>query len=190
MKTILFNFLSKYIDVSDVEMQALMALDIFRSAKKGEVLLKEGEVSDMGYFVLKGCLRTYYWVDGEENTTAFYTELDVIQPLGAINGEPSPYFIACTEDTLYTVSNPSMEDEIFLKFPKFETLCRKLSEQHLVQKQLELDAFKTASPEKRYLDLLENRPDLLQRVPQHQIASYLGVKPQSLSRIRARLVKK
>jgi DNA-binding MarR family transcriptional regulator len=80
-----------------------------------------------------------------------------------------------------------MEAEIFRKFPKFESLCRIVSEQLLAKNQQNFDEYKTSSPEQRYLHLLKNRPDLLQRVPQHQIASYLGIKPQSLSRLRARI---
>lgn len=64
-----------------------------------------------------------------------------------------------------------------------------LSEQLLVKNQSSFDVFKTSSPEERYLNLLESRSNLLQRVPQHQIASYLGIKPQSLSRLRTRISK-
>jgi hypothetical protein len=83
-----------------------------------------------------------------------------------------------------------MEVEIFSKFPKFETLCRILSEELLAKQQIDFDEFKTSSPEQRYLNLLQIRPDLVQRVPQHQLASYLGIKPQSLSRLRARIFEK
>ena len=76
---------------------------------------------------------------------------------------------------------------MFQKFPKFETLCRVLSEDLLAKQQLNFDEFKLSSPEQRYLKLLEKRPDLIQRVPQHQLASFLGIKPQSLSRLRARI---
>jgi DNA-binding MarR family transcriptional regulator len=69
-------------------------------------------------------------------------------------------------------------------------MCRILSEELLAKKQIDFDKFKTSSPEQRYLNLLESRPDLIQRVPQHQLASYLGIKPQSLSRLRARISEK
>ena len=83
-----------------------------------------------------------------------------------------------------------MEEVINSKFPRFEILCRRLSEDRLAKKQIDLDEFKTSSPEQRYLNILEKRPDLIQRVPQHQLASYLGIKPQSLSRLRARILEK
>nr|MBP9195448.1 Crp/Fnr family transcriptional regulator [Saprospiraceae bacterium] len=75
-------------------------------------------------------------------------------------------------------------------FPKFEIMCRKLSEELLAKERLEFDEFRTSSPEQRYLSLLEKRQDLIQRVPQHQLASYLGITPQSLSRLRARILER
>lgn len=190
MQDLLFNFISKYISLTDDEKNTILSLDLFRSVKKGTILLKEGQSSKDSYFVLKGCIRTYYIIDGEERTTAFYTEMDALTPHCVINKTPSEYFISCVEDSILTVSNTDMEVEINSKFPKFDLMCRKLSEELLAKKQVDFDEFKTSSPEKRYLNLLEKRPDLIQRVPQHQLASYLGVKPQSLSRLRARILEK
>ena len=65
-----------------------------------------------------------------------------------------------------------------------------VAEQHLAKQHIDFDEFKISSPEQRYLNLLQNRPDLIQRVPQNQLASYLGIKPQSLSRLRARILEK
>jgi CRP-like cAMP-binding protein len=190
MKNILFDFISKYISLTEEEKMALIELDIFHSFKNGTVLLEEGQKSNKGYFVLKGCIRSYYVIDGDEKTTAFYTEMEGLTPPCVLNGEPSKYSISCVENTILTVSDPNMEAEIFQKFPKFETMCRVLSEELLVKQQLDFDAFKTSSPEQRYLNLLEKRPDLIQRVPQYQLASFLGIKPQSLSRLRARVNEK
>jgi CRP-like cAMP-binding protein len=97
--------------------------------------------------------------------------------------------VACLEDSILTVANTDMEQMIFEKFPRFQILCRLLSEELLVKNQATFDSFKTSSPEQRYVNLLESRPDLLQRVPLRQLASYLGMKPESLSRIRKRLAK-
>lgn len=190
MENILFDFLAKYISLSEEETSAMVSLDIFHTFKKGTILLNEGQQSFDGYFVLKGCIRTFYIIDGEEKTTEFYTEMEGITPGCVLSKQPSDYFISCVEDSILTVSNPDMEVEIFEKFPKFETLCRILSEELLAKSQNSFDEFKTSSPEKRYLNLLQNRPDLLQRAPQHQLASYLGIKPQSLSRMRHRLIEK
>ncbi len=190
MQNTLFEFISKYVSLTDDEKNAILSLDLFRSVKKGTTLLKEGQKSQDSYFVLKGCIRVYYIIDGEEKTTAFYTEMDALTPHCVINKAPSEYFISCVEDTILTVSNSDMEIEINSNFPKFETMCRKLSEELLVKQQIDFDEFKTSSPEQRYLNLLQKRPGLIQRVPQHQLASYLGIKPQSLSRLRARILEK
>lgn len=190
MQDILFDFLSKYIPLTEEEKNTILSLDIFRTVKKGTFLLKEGQKSKDSYFVLKGCIRTHYVLDGEEKTTAFYSESDILTPPCVINKMPSEYYVSCIEDTILTVSNSDMEAEINTKFPKFEALCRMLSEELLAKQRIDFDAFKTSSPEQRYLNLVQSRPDLVQRVPQHQLASYLGIKPQSLSRLRARIIEK
>jgi CRP-like cAMP-binding protein len=188
MQEILFNFISKYISLTEEEKNALLSLDLFHSVKKGTLLLKEGQKSQESYFVIKGCIRIYYIIDGEEKTTAFYTELDAFTPHCAINKSTSDYFVSCVEDSIILISNDDMSEEINSKFPKFETMCRMLSEELLAKQQIDFDEFKTSSPEQRYLNLLQKRPDLIQRVPQHQLASFLGIKPQSLSRLRARIL--
>ena len=190
MQNILFDFISKYISLTEDEKNAILSLNLFRSVKKGTILLKEGQKTQDEYFILKGCIRKYYLIDGEEKTTAFFTEMEGLTPHCIKNNTPSEYFISCVENTILTVSNSDMGLEINAKFPKFELMCRILSEELLAKQQINFDEFKTSSPEQRYLNLLKNRPDLTQRVPQHQLASYLGIKPQSLSRLRARILKK
>ena len=190
MQDLLFDFIAKYISLTVDEKNAIVSLDIFRSVKKGTTLLKEGQETKDSYFVLKGCIRTYYIIDGEEKTTAFYTEMDALTPHCVINKTPSQYFISSVEDSILTVSNSDMGVEVNSKFPKFEIMCGKLSEELLAKQRIDFDEFKTSSPEQRYLNLLQKRPDLIHRVPQHQLASYLGIKPQSLSRLRARILEK
>jgi CRP-like cAMP-binding protein len=190
MEQLLFDFISKYITLSDEEKDAMLSLNIFHAFSKGDILLEEGQKSSNGYFVLKGCIRVYYNKEGEEKTTAFYTEMDVLTPNCVQTKAASEYYISCIEDSILVLSNPDMEAEIFEKFPKFEKLCRVLSEELLAKNQTSFDYFKTSSPEERYGQLEASRPDLLQRVPQHQIASYLGITPQSLSRLRKRILDK
>ena len=190
MQDILFDFISKYISLTEDEKNAILSLDLFRSVKKGTTLLKEGQKSQEEYFVLKGCIRKYYIIDGEEKTTAFFTEMEGLVPHCVVSKTPSEYYISCVEDTILTVTNPDMGVDLNSKFPKFEIMCRILSEELFAKQQIDFDEFKTSSPEQRYLNLIQKRPDLIQRVPQHQLASYLGIKPQSLSRLRARILEK
>ena len=190
MDSVLFDFLSDYMTLSASEKAVLTELSVIRAFKKGTVLLREGEYTDKGYFVLKGSLRTYFILDGEEKTSGFYLELDSYEPEAKVQSSPSREFLVCSEDCYLLIANEEMELRAFAAFPRFETLCRILTEQALSSKVSEFNTFRTASPEQRYLNLLENRPGLLQRFPQHQIASYLGMAPQSLSRIRQRLTEK
>lgn len=107
--------------------------------------------------------------------------MEALPPPCVISKTPSDYYVSCVEDCILLVSNSDMETEVNRKFPKFDPMYRMLSEELLAKQRIDFDAFKTSSPEQRYLNLLQNRPDLIQRVPQHQLASYLGIKPQSLS---------
>jgi CRP-like cAMP-binding protein len=190
IENLLFDYISKYIDLDENEKKAIASLDIFHIKEKGHILLKQGELSNQGYFVLKGCARTYYIIEGEEKTTAFHTEMEGITPQCVLDNKPSKYYISCVEDSILLISNAEMETEMFQKFPKFESLCRILSENLVAKQQMDFDDFKISSPEERYINLVKKRPDLIQRIPQHQIASFLGIKPQSLSRIKARILEK
>lgn len=189
MKDILFDYISNYMALTDDEKKVITDLNLFKQVKKGTILLKEGQQSKHGYFVLKGCIRKFYVIDGEEKTTDFYTEMQGEVPECVANKKPSTYYLSCVENSIISVSTPDMEADVFAKFPRFETLCRLLSEELLVKNQASFDQFKTSSPDQRYQNLLEARPNLVQRVPQHQLASYLGITPPSLSRLKARLMK-
>lgn len=190
MEKVLFDYIENYIQLSDKEKQIIRDLSLIQTCKKGTILLEEGKKSKDNYFVLKGCLRCYYVKDGEEKTTEFYTELESLSPPCVSDGSSSQYYISCVEDSVLLISNPDAEEEAFARFPRFEQMCRVLSEELAIKTKIEFDHFKTSSPEERYLTFVEKKPDLLQRIPQHQLASYLGITPQSLSRLRGRLLKK
>lgn len=190
MEKILFDYIARYMVLTEDEQQIIRDLSMFKTFKKDTILLKEGQRSEESFFVLQGCIRCYYIIEGEEKTTAFYTETESFAPLCSINKKPSEHYVACVEDSILLVSTPDMEQLTFEKFPRFETLCRIISEERVAEKQASFDNFKTSSPEERYLHLLDTRPDLLQRVPQYQLASFLGITPQSLSRLRKRIVTK
>lgn len=190
MQNLLFDFISKYVSLTEEEKNLILSLDVFRSVKKGTILLKEGQKSPDEYFILKGCIRKYYIIDGEEKTTAFFTEMEALTPHCAIHNTPSEYYVSCVEDTILTIADKEIGVELFNKIPKFQEMCRIWSEELVAKQQINLDEFKTSSPEQRYLSLLQKRPDLIERVPQHQLASYLGIIPQSLSRLRARILEK
>ncbi|WP_306568539.1 Crp/Fnr family transcriptional regulator [Flavobacterium lindanitolerans] len=188
MEELLFSYLDTIGEFSEEEKSSMMELIQLRTFNKGQIVLKAGNKTEDSFLVIKGCLRSYYIVDGEEKTTEFFEEEDIITPVCIGDNSPSRYNIACLEDTVLLVSNPTLEAAGFSRFPQFETLCRVLSERQLGKKQQEFDSFKISNPEERYKKLLMDRPQLVQRVPQYQIASYLGITPQSLSRLRTRII--
>ncbi len=189
MNNVLFDYISKYMTLTNDEKKVIIDLNLFRQIKKGTILLEEGQRSKEGYFVIKGCMRKFYIIDGEEKTTNFYTEMEGEIPECVLNKRPSSYYLSCIEDSIISVSTPEIEADTFTKFPRFETLCRIISEELLIKSQATFDNFKYSSPTQRYENLLVTKPDLVQRVPQHQLASFLGITPQSLSRLKRRLMK-
>jgi len=125
-----------------------------------------------------------------EKTIEFYTEEQSVTPPNYGKSTPSDIYLECLEDTVAVIANPEQETEMYGKYPELESVCRVMAEELLVNYQSSFADYKMASAEERYLKLLKDRPDLIQRAPQYQLASYLGVTPESLSRIRKRLAKK
>jgi CRP-like cAMP-binding protein len=190
LKSEIVQLLEGAIALNEEQANAVTECIPIKTFEKGHILLREGQVSNESYFNIKGLVRKYYLVDGEERTTEFYVEKDAISSLQSYNlNVPANHYLECIEDCRLAVLSREKEQELFKRVPNFESLCRVSVEEELGTYQDKLAQFMISSPEKRYLDLMENRPDLLQRVPQYHLASYLGVKPESLSRIRKRIAK-
>ncbi|MDD3638085.1 MAG: Crp/Fnr family transcriptional regulator [Bacteroidales bacterium] len=153
-------------------------------------LLAEGEISRTMYFVEKGCLRTWVNNDGKEITTRFFFEGDSVSSIESfMTNQASLYSIESLEPcTLLTLSQERFKNAIAnsaeLKMD-FETHLFN----RLLQAQKHFYSFLKNNPQQRYEDLLEKYPHIIHRVPQHYIASYLGITSVSLSRIRKRLLK-
>lgn len=191
IKQELYNLIKNYPLLKEEEVQLIVNQSDIRFFNKGTVLLQEGEIAQNCYMVIKGCVREYYMVDGDEKSTGFFTEgYPVNSFTSAANNEPSKHFLVCTEDTFLTVGSESLEVQMAKLIPTLDQIIRQEVEKETGKAHDELVRFITSSPEERYLHLLETRPDLLNRIPQHQIASYIGVKPESLSRIRKRMLEK
>ncbi len=185
------KLISRYLDLSDDEATAFAECIPIKTFKKGELLLREGQISRESYFVIQGCLRKYYIMNGEEKTTEFYVEDDSVASLQSYkNRTPANHYFECVEENRLAVLSYDKEQELFKRVPKYETLCRMSMEDNFGEQQEALAKFIMSSPEERYKNLVDTRPDLLQRIPQYHLASYLGVKPESLSRIRKRIAKK
>lgn len=190
MENEIIKYITKHTSLSDELIDIVIASTIIKNYKKGTVLLREGEISKESYFVLRGCVRSYFINDGEERTIEFYTEEQPVLPISYGKGIPSEQYLECIEDSVLTVNATEHEKEMFLKYPQFESICRIMTEVMMANFQESFVNYKITNPEERYLFLQKERPDLFQRVPQYQLASYLGIKPESLSRLRKRLKRK
>lgn len=187
----IIKYISKFMHLSKEEATAILESIQIRSFKKGTILLREGQVSNLCYFTLKGCVRQFYLIDGVEKTTNFYTEGQPIAPNeGNFKKMPSKSYLSCVEDSILTVGTPEDEAKFFQKFPNLAPARHNAVEEELGKSQKMLTEYILSSPEERYLNLMKTRPELLDRVPQYQLASYLGIAPESLSRIRKRIMLK
>ena len=155
---------------------------------KGVFLLKERQRIDTSYYVYKGCVREFYLKDGEEKTVAFYTTGDAITDTGSrLNQLCSTVNWECVSECIVSVYPIEVEKEVYRRFPRLESMCRIETEKLYSKYKNAINHYLSSSPVERYENLLQTRPELFQLVPLYHIASYLGVKPESLSRIRNRL---
>ncbi len=168
------EFISTYTEIKKVE--------------KGTILLREGRIAKTCYHIFKGCIREYFVKDGEEITTEFYTAGDSLSDdASKLNQSPSLLNWECMIDCIVSVVPYELELEIYKRFPRLETLCRIEAEKKLGDFKLAANKYHFSTPEERYYNLLKTRPEIFELVPLYHIASYLGVKPESLSRIRNRI---
>jgi CRP-like cAMP-binding protein len=155
-------------------------------------LLREGEVSEYEAYVVKGCLRKYCMDDdGNEITLQFAIEDWWVGDIASFtNQTPSQVYIQALEDSQLLIIQHDDKEALFQKVPAFERMFRLMLQRSYMVLQDRFVATLAQPADERYLAFLEKYPGVVQRVPQHYIASYLGITPEFLSRIRARLSKK
>jgi len=170
----------------------MQTLLIPRTFKKGEFLLREGEISKYGVFVARGCLRSYT-IDkkGKEHILQFAPEDWWAGNLESFrNQAPSAYFIDAIEDTDVLLQDSSSFQKIMEDIPAFASYFHKGIQKSAAAKDQRIISSLSASAEERYTGFLQKYPSIAQRVPQHMLASYLGVSPETLSRIRKQMSRK
>lgn len=181
----------KSFGLEDHEVELIARNTTIKFFPKGTILLKPGQVAKHCYMVLHGVVRSYYLKDGEEHSTAFYLEMEPVNSFTSFTlSKPSRHYLVCAEDAWLTVGDQEIEQKMCMLIPRLEHIIRREVEMATGRAQDEHDLFIMSNPEERYLRLMKERKELLQRIPQHQIASYIGVTPESLSRIRKRLAVK
>lgn len=183
------KFLATFPIISADKIEQLTKVIPTISIKKGTYLLKEGEVPKACYYVLKGLVRQFQIVDGNEKTTAFYSEKHAaVSSKHFIDQTKSTFYLVCSEDCLLIKGELGSEVEHYTQFPELMEVTKVMLEDDLNQTKENLSDFITSSPKDRYLTFLKKRSELQNRVPLHQVASFLGMTAESLSRIRKRIV--
>lgn len=151
------------------------------------ILLAEGQISRTMFFIEKGCLRTWINNDGKEITTQFFFEGDSVSSIESFRtNQPSLYSIESLEPCILNTISQQDFQSIIESSPELKKILEDRLFRRLIQSQQLLYSFLKNNPQKRYEELIEQHPHIVQRVPQHYIASYLGITSVSLSRIRNR----
>ena len=188
MKNVLVEQMSQFIDLTEEQILAIEESFPIKEFSKGTYLLKQGQIAQDAFLIIKGCIRCYSIVDGEEVTLDFFMEGDSVADFNSLaNQKPSQNYLTCSEDCTLAIINAQKEKLLYNRFPSFETICRIEFEKLIGKKWNKKEEFLKKTPEEKYLYLLEKKANLLNRAPQYQIASYLGIKPETLSRIRKRV---
>jgi len=183
------HFLSKYADFSDKELADIVSRFKPISIKSNDFLLTRGEVCKDLLFVQKGCLRLYYIKDDIDVSVWFsFEHTSAIEVYSFISEMPSNYFLQSIEDTEVLSLSKQELNKLCLMQPKMQVMMKNFWEDVILNIINRFTALQTDSAEKRYLDLLA-KPPYLKSIPLKYLASFIGVTPTSLSRIRKQIKK-
>jgi CRP-like cAMP-binding protein len=184
--------LDKYVVFNEAEWIVFSQHLNLIALKKKKHFAESGKVCNNIGFIVSGSVRYYNIKDGEEITGYFSFENEFVSSYKSyLTQQPSINYIQALEDTrLITISHKNMQQMLanpMLAY-KMERFGRLVAESYLICYEDRMTSFITKTPEERYLDLLSTGRDILQRMPQHYIAHFLGITPVSLSRIRRRIL--
>lgn len=189
MFELLHDKIKENISIAEEDFTFCKTLFLPKKLRKRQYLLQEGDVCKYTAFVEKGILRTYTVDDkGTEHILQFSLEGWWIADLYSfLTGESSAFNIEALEDCeLLLITKPSW-DVLLEKIPAFERYFRIIIQNNLIATQRRLMGTLSETAEEKYIKLLKSHPDCVQRVPQHMIASYLGITRETLSRIRGQM---
>jgi len=186
------SYITKCTPVNTRDLDYFDSLLEHKMVPKKTMLLHEGEVCNFEAFVLKGCIRTYFLDEkGFEVILQFAIEDWWVSDIASFHDrKPSNMFIETLEDCELLLLNPETKDLLLTKLPHLEKAFRLMVQRNLSVLQNRFFKTISATATEKYLDFIERYPTIPQRVAQHYIASYLGISPEFLSKIRTRLAKK
>jgi CRP-like cAMP-binding protein len=191
MTTQFFTYTDKFVNFSQADKELLASALTFKQVEAKTELVSYGKRTNELFFLTKGCIRKYYVKDGEQITVYIMTENNFIGAFDSlITGSTSKETIECLESCDLLILKKAHLDRLYQQIPLMNEFVRKILEQTLIQFQQALTSFILDKPEERYLKLLSQNPQILRRVPQHMLATYLGITATSLSRIRKRILEK
>jgi CRP-like cAMP-binding protein len=180
------NYLESKIDITDDQFCQIEKLLSYKYVKRGELLLEPGQMALYGYFVMKGCLRSYIIDREKEHVMQFAPENWWIgDNNGIIRVEPALFYIDAIEDSRVAVYDHAFMDNLVIIAPQALLMKQNLQQNAFRSLQHRIMSMLSASAEERYINFITKYPVLAKRLPQKMIASYLGLAPQSLSRVRA-----
>ncbi len=184
MTTELKKFFSDYVQLPDVELEDIVSKFKKKKVKKNELLLVAGEVCKDLIFVQSGCLRLYYLQEDVEVSVWFaLRHSSAIEIYSFISETPTNNYLQAIEESEILYLPKSALNKLYETHPKMQEMMRKFWEDVILHLLERFTALQRDSAEQRYLDLL-NKPELLQTIPQKYLASFIGVTPTSLSRIK------
>jgi len=189
MTELLHKKINEIVLLTDEEFELVKSFFISRKLRKRQYLLQEGDVCKYVSFVEKGMLRTYTIHEkGNEHILSFAMEGWWTADLYSFfTGEPSLYHIEALENCELLLLTKSSWNILLEKIPAFERYFRIIIQNNLIAMQRRLLGSMSETAEEKYTNLMSNFPGCLQRVPQHMIASYLGITRETLSRIRGQM---
>lgn len=178
--------------IDEREISAIVENCPVKKVKKDQFLLHEKEICKHAFFVEQGLLRQFSLdKKGKEHIIAFAPENWFVTDRESVFfNQPSAYFIQALEDCQVVMIEESFVQLLSKKFPEFTEFNNRLLHNHIRHLQKRITLLLSASAEDRYLQFVAMYPDILLRIPQTMVASYLGITPESLSRVRRELAQK
>ena len=189
MNTNLKKFISRFVTLPDSELEEFAGSFKRKTIKKNNYVFRQGDTCKDFVFVDKGCLRLYYVKDGIEVSVWFaFQPSSAIEVYSFISEKPSDYFLQAIEDSEVLYLPKTELKKMYQSHPKMQEMMRNYWEAVLLDLISRFTALEKDSAEKRYLDLINNT-DYLGTIPQKYLASFIGVTPTSLSRIRKKIIR-